>query len=555
LGLIERRIGLLFAAFLLLLVLAGARTTWLGTVKGSTLRRAAATQQTLTAAVPAQRGAIVDRNGNDLAVSEPADDVSATPYLIKDPQRVAERIAPFLAAPPEAVLKKLVQRTGFVYLARSLPADRAQKIGDMKIEGLTLTPSTHRYYPGRTLASQVLGSVGIDGDGLSGLEYSQNHVLRGTDGLRRTVRDAIGQPISVRDPKPTKPGHRIELTLDANIQKKAEEVLGQVGQTYRPKGATVVVMEPSSGDILALANWPRVDANDVAGAPDYAHKNRAVSFDYEPGSTFKAFTVAGALQEGKVTPDTPFDLPPKIQVADRTIGEAEPRGWIRLTTAGILAQSSNVGAIKIGRLLTSSRFDTWVRRFGFGTKTGVDLPGEEQGWVLPLAKYSGSSMGNLPIGQGELVTPLQIARAYAAIANGGVLPRPHIVRRIGGQAVREPHGRRVISPATALELRTMLEGVFQQGGTASEVSIPGYTLAGKTGTANKVDPLTHEYSKTNYVASFVGFAPARSPKLLVSVMVDEPQGTIYGGQVAAPAFGQIMQFALQYESIPPDSAG
>jgi len=343
----------------------------------------------------------------------------------------------------------------------------------------------------------------------------------------------------------------MELTIDAAIQDKVERVLADVGETYRPRGATAIVMNPNDGEVLALANWPRVDANKPWTAPGYAVQDRAVGFTYEPGSTFKAFTVAGALQDGKVTPDTPFDLAPQIVVADRTIGESHPRGPERLTTAQILAQSSNVGAITIGQRLGAKRFDYYVRRFGFGKKTGVDLPGEERGLVLPVNKYSGSSMGNLPIGQGESVTPMQMAAAYSAIANGGVLRAPRLVRRVDGKLTDLPKGHRVISKETSMQLRLMLEGAFAPGGTASEVSIPGYQLAGKTGTANKIDPRTGEYSKANYIASFMGFAPALHPKLMIGVMVDEPQGAIYGGVVAAPAFGKIASFALPYLRIPP----
>ncbi|HLM49680.1 MAG TPA: penicillin-binding protein 2, partial [Solirubrobacteraceae bacterium] len=282
-------------------------------------------------------------------------------------------------------------------------------------------------------------------------------------------------------------------------------------------------------------------------------QNRAVGASYEPGSTFKAFTVAGALQDGRVKEGTTFDLAPQIQVADRTIGESHERGSVTLTTAQILAQSSNVGAITIGMREGARRFDRWVRRFGFGRPTRVDLPGEEAGLVPRVKQYSGSSMGNLPIGQGLAVTPMQMATGYAAIANGGVLRPPRVVRTVRGRPTRRPRGTRVLSTRTAGSLRHMLEGVLAPGGTASEATIPGYQLAGKTGTANKPDPATGGYSDTKYVASFVGFAPARDPRLLVAVMVDEPGGgKIYGAEVAAPAFQEIMSFALPYLRIPPD---
>ena len=552
-ALIPRRIGLLFAVFLALLALAALRATWLGTVKGSTLRNAAATQQASELKVPARRGAIVDRRGVELAVTEPADDVSATPYLIKDPTKTAGQIAPILGEPEEDVLKKLARRdTGFVYLGRNVPSKRSRELEKLKIPGMTFTPTNRRRYPREWLASQVLGTVGTDGKGLSGLEYSQDHLLRGRDGTRRVVRDALGDPISVRDPDPVEPGARLTLTLDAAIQDKVEEVLQGVGAKFRPKGATAVVMDPRNGDLLAMANWPRVDNNDVGGAPDYARQNRAVGSNYEPGSTFKAFTVAGALEDDEVTPETRFDLPPQIQVADRTIGESHPRGYVNLSVKEILAQSSNVGAIKVGQRLGAERFDQWVRRFGFGKKTGVDLPGEEAGQLLKVADYSGSSMGNLPIGQGESVTPIQMATAYSAIANGGVLRPARVVRKVDEEGRPVSRGRRVISPETSRALREMLKGVLAPGGTAAEATVPGYDLAGKTGTANKVDEATGTYSESRYIASFAGFAPADKPRLLVTVMVDEPKGAIYGGEVAAPAFQQITSFALNYLRIPPE---
>jgi cell division protein FtsI/penicillin-binding protein 2 len=260
----------------------------------------------------------------------------------------------------------------------------------------------------------------------------------------------------------------------------------------------------------------------------------------------------GALQQGLITPDSGFNVPDKIQVADRTIHDDTEHGEETLSTAEILARSSNVGAIEIGKLEGARNFDWWVHRFGFGGRTGVDLPSEERGLTLKLSHYSGSSMGNLPIGQGELVTPMQMATAYAAIANGGILRPPHIVTSVGGKPVPEPSGHRVISAAVAASVRQMLEGVLAAGGTASDVSIPGYALSGKTGTASKIDKATGEYSKTAYVASFIGFAPAAHPKLLCAVVVDEPQtGSIFGGAVAAPAFGQIMSYALSYMGVPP----
>jgi cell division protein FtsI (penicillin-binding protein 3) len=553
---VQRRVGVIFGLFFLLLVVAAGRTVYLGVVRGSALRKAASNEQLSYETVTAPRGTITDRNGVDLAVSEPAQDISADPYLVKDPLEAAQRLTPLLGESQGRLLTKLSERRGFVYLARALPARAAQAVLALRIAGVTGTPVMRRVYPRGTLAAQVLGVVGSEGAGLAGLEYSSNKLLTGRSGERRVVSDELGQPVSISEPRRVLPGESLRLTVDANIQQRAEDELAAVAKVFGPKDATAIVMDPRSGAILALANWPQVDVNDPSAyspeAMANAMEDRAVGFDYEPGSTFKAVTVSGAIEAGLITPNTPFNIPDQIQVAEKTIHDDTEHPEETLTTAQILARSSNVGAIKIGELEGASRFNEWVHRFGFGEPTGVDLPGEEKGVTLALNEYSGSSMGNLPIGQGELVTPMQMASAYAAIANGGILRPPHIVGAIDGRPLPEPAGHRIISRTTAAELRQMLKGVLGPEGTASEVSIPGYELAGKTGTASKIDPATGEYSKTAYVASFIGFAPANDPKLLCAIVVDEPSaGSIYGGTVAAPAFGQIMSFALPYLGIAP----
>ena len=549
-GLIDRRIGLLFLVFVAALGVATLRATWLGAVRAPALKRAAATQQVQTIAMPAPRGTITDRNGAVLAVSEPASDVSATPYLVRRPLAVAAKLAPLLGLDASDVLSKLSEQSGFVYLARRLPATRADQIAKLRIDGITLTPSSRRTYPRNWLAAQVLGSAGDQPRTGTGFEYGSDRILRGQDGIRRVVSDALGQPISIDDERPTIPGKDVQLTLDANLQDKVESVLDGVGQVFRPRSATAIVMDPQTSQILALANWPRVNANDPGGAPPSAQQDLAVGYTYEPGSTFKAITVAGALADHVVAPETPIFVPYELRVADRTLHDAEAHGSETLTVADVLKQSSNIGAVQIALMMRAHRFAQWVDRFGFGRPTGVALPGEEQGIVPTYARYSGSSIANLPIGQGQAVTPMQMMEAYAAIANGGILRTPQIVRSVDGRAVREAPGRRVISPAAAASVRDMLRGVLAAGGTASEASIAGYDLAGKTGTAQKVDP-DGQYSRTRYVASFMGFAPASNPRLLVAVVVDEPQGAIYGGQVAAPAFQKIVAFALPYLGIRP----
>ena len=372
------------------------------------------------------------------------------------------------------------------------------------------------------MAGQAIGSVGTEGEGLTGLELGEEGVLRGTNGERRVVKDALGEPIRLDTVTEAEDGENVRTTLDPAIEKATEEALGEVGELWSPKGATAIVMNPQNSQVLAMANWPPVNPSDLGEAdPEYL-LNRATGFTYEPGSTFKAFTVSAALEEGIVTPSTTFTLPPELHVADRTIEDAEERGTVTLSVAEILAQSSNVGAVTIGLEVGSEKFSRWIDRFGFGRTTGIEFPGEEQGIVPALDEYSGSTMGNLPMGQGLSVTPIQMMAGYAAIANGGILKRPQLIEDVGGEPVHEPRGRRVISSAVAAEVREMLEGVLAAGGTASEVSVPGYTLAGKTGTAQVAENGT--YSKTKYVASFIGFAPAQDPQLLVAVIVDEPHG-------------------------------
>jgi cell division protein FtsI/penicillin-binding protein 2 len=472
---------------------------------------------------------------------------------------MAQKLAPLLNMPVLVVLSAITKpHTAYVVVAREVAPATAQQILALKfdgkpINGITSTPDVKRVYPRDTTAAQILGGVHSSGDGDAGLEFQYNSVLSGTPGERRIVNDAIHQPISIDETKPMKSGRTVQLTLDAGLQNEVEQVLAGVGEQYSPQAATAIAMNPDTGAILALANWPTVNANDPNAVRSAADRDHAVADSYEPGSTFKAITVAGALQDGVVTPNTPFDIPPVLQVADRQIHDAESHGYETLTTAGILKVSSNIGADLIGMRLGANRFAGWVRKFGFGQTTGSDIPGEQTGIVKQVSQYSGSSMGNLPMGQGESVTPIQMATAYSAIANGGYLRPPHIVSAIGGKPQPLPAGHRVISASIAAQLRDMLRGVLADGGTASGADIPGYDLAGKTGTANVV--VDGKYSNSEYVASFIGMVPASNPKLVVAVMVDEPHGSIYGGSVAAPAFQKIVGWAVPYLGINPDPAG
>jgi cell division protein FtsI/penicillin-binding protein 2 len=545
LGLIDRRIGILFIAFVALLGIALARATYLGSVRAGSLERAAATQQVSNVTVPAPRGAITDANGSELAISQSADDIVADPYLIKDAVSASAELSSALGMPRLTVLGLITKRhTGYVLLAHLVPTAQATAIANLHIAGINLIPQTRRVYPRGNEAAQVVGQVHGAGDGASGIEYRYNNVLEGSNGLRRVVSDAIGQPISIDDERPTNPGKTVTLTIDSGLQQEVERVLAQVGTTYSPKSATAIAVNPNSGAILALANWRSAAADSTAGPDDLA-----IGLNYEPGSTFKAITVAGALQDGTVTPNTLFDIPPVLQVADRQIHDAEDHGYETLSVANILKYSSNIGADLIGRKMGASRFNYWVRRFGFGAQTGVDLPGEQSGIVLRLSQYSGSSMANLPFGQGESVTPMQMVAAYDAIANGGILRPPHVVQSIGGTSQPLPAGHRIISATTASQLRDMLRGVFADGGTASGAEIRGYDMAGKTGTANIA--IDGHYSDSAYVASFIGMVPTDHPRLLVAVVVNQPQGSIYGGSVAAPAFQQIVGWAVPYLGLPP----
>jgi len=550
LRLIEKRVGLLFAAFALAFLVVMVRAAWLQTVKGGQFSADARSQQVATVEVPGIRGSILDRRGNALAVSEEAATIFATPYQVEDPPKAAEELAKVLDEPESEVLASLTAQSGFEYVAQKVSLVAAKKVERLHLDGIGILPDSRRIYPQDDAAGRLVGAVDGDGQGLFGLEAAENDVLGGTDGEVAITKDALGQEIDRDVVTGSEPGHDIQLTIDGRIQAYTEKVLGDLGEKYEPEGATAVVMDPTDGDVLAMASWPPVDPNDLSDADPDQLGNMATGFTYEPGSTFKPFTVAGALEDGVVKPHTTLTVPGQIQVADRTIEESHPVGTRVMTVGDILAQSSNVGTVMIGEKVGEKKFAGWVDRFGFGRPTGIDYPNEEQGIVPSAHEYSGSSIGNLPIGQGLSVTPMQMMEGYAAIANGGILRTPRLLEAVDGQPVDHSDGERVISSKTAAQLRVMLEGVLGDAGTASTVSVPGYVLAGKTGTAQKVVDGT--YSDTQFIASFVGFAPAEDPRLLVSIIVDDPKGgDYYGGSVAAPAFGEIATFALPYLGIAP----
>ncbi|HTW13468.1 MAG TPA: penicillin-binding protein 2 [Solirubrobacteraceae bacterium] len=556
--LIDRRVGLLFGLVLLLLALAVVRAVYLGTIRSSSLKAAAAVEHVDTVPIPAIRGEITDRSGVVLALSEAEDKLVADPYLIKRPQHVADELASLLGQTPAATLAALTKpHTGYSVLAASVPAATATKILDMGINGINEVPGERRVYPRGSEAAQAIGWTHSSGSGAAGLENLFNKQLSGTSGTRRIVNDALGKPIQVDTTKPMVPGKTLRLTISAPLQDEVEQVLANVGREYAPKGATAIVTDPQTDQILAVASWPSFNANDVTSADLQsvggelpATEDQAVDFSYEPGSTFKAVTVAGALQDGVITPTTEFNIPPYLEAYGHTVSDAEPHGDEELNVGQILQVSSNIGAVKIGLKEGEDAFARWVNRFGFGKPTGVALAGEQQGIIRPLSQYYGFEMYNLPFGQGEEVTPMQMVQAYDAIANGGVLRTPQLIESIGGKKVAEPKGKRIISSQVAMQMRVMLRGVLADGGTASGAQIPGYDMAGKTGTANVA--INGKYSNSAFVASFIGMVPASKPKLVVAVVVDQPsKNSIYGGSVAAPAFQSIVGWAVPHFGINP----
>ena len=548
----NRRISLLAAAFLVLLGAALARAVWIQVIKGPEYAAMALRQHRETVIVPASRGTIVDRNGEPLAIGRLATTVYANPRQVNDARDLTLVASKQLGLDPAELYPMLVDRSkGFVYVARKADPRKAKILQSMDFAGLGFYPEELRFYPQGPVAAQVIGYAGLDNKGLEGLERSLEGTLAGKPGSQTIVKDPFGRALDVVETKAETPGRSVRLTIDREIQANAEEILQDTVRRWGARAATAVVMDPHTGEIYAMATAPRFNANRFPTTRADRRRNRAVTDTYEPGSTFKLVTIAAGLQEGVITPRTSFRLAPTIKVADRVIHEAHTRGTERLTVKQIVEQSSNIGTITIAEHLGPGRLASWVDRFGFGAKSGVDFPGESAGFALPLDQWSGSTIGTVPIGHGIAVTPVQMARAYAAIANGGRLVRPHLIDRIDGKTVGPTRGRRVVSRHVSEQMMSMLRGVVLEG-TGTEAAIPGYTVAGKTGTAAKIDP-DGTYSTSRYVASFVGMVPATKPKLVIMVMVDEPHGDIYGGVVAAPAFREIARFNLQHLEIPQDA--
>jgi cell division protein FtsI/penicillin-binding protein 2 len=550
--LVNRRIRLLLA--MLTLAFAGLllRATWLQGVRAESLARLGQTQHRESVTLPASRGTLYDRTGLELGLGERATTVYANPKQIVNPRAAALAVERTLGLDADKLYPLFADRTrGFVYVERQADPAQAAALQRLKLSGFGFYPEERRIYPQDSVAAQVLGYVGIDGGGLSGLELHFDKQLSGHAGEETIVKDPAGRVIDVEHQRPETPGRDVFLTLDHSIQANAEEILRETVHKWHAKSASAIVLDPRTGAVLAMAVQPGYDANRFPSAPRDLQRNRTVTDTYEPGSTFKLVTVAGALSERVVSPSTRFTLPYSLKVADRVIHDAEERGTVNYSVAQILAHSSNIGAIELAQILGRTRLSSWISRFGFGRVTGIDFPGESPGIVLPPDKWSGSTIGNVPIGQGIAVTPVQMAAAYAAIANRGVWSRPHLVDHVAGGGRPSLYRRRLVSPRIASQLMLMLKDVVAEG-TGTYAAMPGYQVAGKTGTAQKPD--SHGgYATGRYVASFVGIVPASRPRVVVLVTVDEPQGAIWGGVVAAPAFQQIARFDLQYLEVPPDA--
>jgi len=549
----DRRIRLLLAIFLLAFALTFFRAVWLQGVSAAALGKMAERQHRETVTIPAGRGTIFDRTGIQLAIGEQTTTVYADPSEVSQPREVALAAqAIFHVQANQLFFALRNKRSHFVYVQRFADAKLAAEFIKKGFAGVNSYPEEKRTYPQASVAAQVIGFAGTDNTGLGGLELEYNHQLAGRPGKQTIVRDPFGRAIDVLSATPVREGNDVFTTLDHAIQTNAEQVLRQTVAQWHARSATAIVLDPSTGDVLAMAQAPGYNANDANRVPFGTQRNRTVTDTYEPGSTFKLVTISAALSRGLVTPSTKFRLPYSIRVADRTVHDAEFRPTETLTVAEILAHSSNVGAVTIAEKLGPPTLMQWINRFGFGRTTGIDFPGESPGQVLPLDQWSGSTIGNVPIGQGIAVTPIQLASAYAAIANGGVWTQPHLVSRVGGRVLHHFTHRRLVSRRIDAQLKSMLTGVVDEhGGTGNAAQIPGYTVAGKTGTGQI--PGKNGYSASNgYMASFVGMVPVKHPRFVILVVVDRPQGAIFGGVVAAPAFAQIAKFDLQYLAVPPD---
>jgi cell division protein FtsI (penicillin-binding protein 3) len=546
----DRRIQLLLVAFAVAFGCVLARAAWLQGVRAPALGELAAVQQRASVTKPAGRGTIYDRGGVPLALGRPAMTVYVDPKQVDDPERVADAAESALGVDSDELLRSISDRSRrFVYVARQADPDQAAALGRQELPGVGFYPEELRIYPQGTIGSHLLGYAGIDNNGLAGVEKQLDPILSGRPGEETIVKDPSGRLIDVVRGSDARQGQDVHLTVDHVLQSRTEAVLDRVVRKWSAQSASAIVLDVRSGGVLAMANAPAFDANEFADVPASWSRNRAVTDTFEPGSTFKVVTVAAALAERLVGPQTTFTLPPSITLYDRTIHEDGRDQTETMSVSQILSRSSNVGSVKLAQALGEDNLDRWIRRFGFGRRTGIEFPGETGGIVHQRKDWSGTTIGNVPIGQGIAVTPVQMAAAYGALANGGVWVQPHLVRSVSDDEVPPPRRRRIVPRGVAEHVLRMLEGVVREG-SGYRAAVPGYQVAGKTGTAEKPD--ARGYGTGRYVASFVGIVPASAPRLAILVLVDEPRGQYYGGMVAAPAFRELARFALQYLEIAPD---
>jgi len=504
------------------------------------------------------RGTVTDRHGKVLAMNVEVPSIFGVPTSLDSPANAARSLSPVLHIRREEIEKKLRQDKHFVWLARKVEPEQGRRLEQLSIDGIGMVMEGRRFYPKGPLLAHVLGFVGMDGVGLEGLERRYESQMHGEKRLTILQRDALGRtvfPKGLREQVPAT-GQALTLTIDEVIQYIAEKELEEAVDHARAKSGTIIVMEPRTGAILAMAVSPRFDPNAVASLTADRWRNRALTDTYEPGSTMKVVVAAAALEERVMMPGSMlFGENGRMTIANTTIHDHEKLGW--MTFAQMIQKSSNIGAAKTGMLVGDQRLYRYLQAFGFGQRTDIDLPGEVSGLLKSPREWGRRSLASISMGQEVGVTPLQMITAVSAIANDGVLMKPYVVAEVRdqkGQHVKEilPQvKRRVVSPATARTLTTIMEGVVTSG-TGAKAAIPGFRVAGKTGTAQKVDPRTGTYSSALSIGSFVGFVPADAPRLAIIVVVDEPQGEAWGGVVAAPVFRRVGEQVMTYLGVPRD---
>jgi cell division protein FtsI (penicillin-binding protein 3) len=562
-SLVERRSLLrlytLVGIFALILLALLARLFDLQILQHHFLSGLAERQHQKTMELHGKRGTIYDRRLRELALSVQRESIYLNPSEVSTNPEAVTQLAHISGLNDALIWEKLQSDRQFVWLKRRVPPEDVAALRALRIKGVGFVTESQRFYPKHTLAGQVIGFVGTDETGLEGLEHVYDSMLAGEAVRVMLDRDARGRSISLQSDalQPPPRGQDLVLTLDERIQFVAERELHEHIARLGARGGVVVVLQPSTGEILALANEPAFDPNRFREATPQLWRERAIIDAFEPGSTVKAIVAAGALEERLVRPDDMFfGEQGSIQVASLTIRDHEKFGW--LTFREVIEKSSNVGAIKVAQRLGKERLFNYLTRFGFGSRTGVDFPGEALGLLRPPQQWSEVSLASLSIGQELAVTPLQLASAFSALANGGTLMRPYLVKAMfhDGQTVQETAPvpvRRIISESTARQVTNLLQGVVTRG-TGKAAAVEGYTVAGKTGTAQKFDTALGKYSPQKYVASFVGYLPAEQPRATILVSIDEPQVALaWGGVAAAPLFSAIAQQAMRYLHVPPDN--